>query len=623
MNNGLGINFLRYVCEEDQYNWSQVFARLPFDEEELKQKGALFGVVGGKKEDGWADRDVELTNWVEEYFNKTELVGDLGGFFLNFEKEFFNIDCLWVWIFWENETRKVKIVGTGKVKIVIDREGREINFTNSLVAEKVLAGEIMEKDIIRMWIGDLDDKAETWETQVVGMSGSVAALKISVLALPQKSADVEILLNEKNEEEKEGVSKVTVEETKPEVEVLAGDNYVGKIGWKEKIKNLFLKKRRRLVVIEDGRDEVVLKVENNSKRKWSMILGFGFLVMLVVSIFVGGVRRKTIVAEKKWMDFSAPIEKSLLEAETLVVLNQTGAKKIVETTRSDFVKNKGNFDSDKYKEKVKELDMKIEASWIKVSGEKNGNLKEVVNLELIRAGVNANKISFVEGSNFVVTSSENGMVMSVNTKQKEVKVLAGKGAGLGWIDSVSDGKKTYIMNKGGVFIAGDESSSLTFDSAVTSPVSLSKFGSNLYLLESGNKEVFKYQIGETSFGERVRWLKEGQLIGVFPIDMDIDVDVWVLGKGGQVERFRRGVKESYNLSNLPTGVEFEKITVEKEGDRIALLNTRQGIVVFCKKTSGACGEQIKVEKLKEAKDIEFDAENNLIVLFGGSIGMLN
>ncbi len=623
MNNGLGINFLRYVCEEDQYNWSQVFARLPFDEEELKQKGALFGVVGGKKEDGWADRDVELTNWVEEYFNKTELVGDLGGFFLNFEKEFFNIDCLWVWIFWENETRKVKIVGTGKVKIVIDREGREINFTNSLVAEKVLAGEIMEKDIIRMWIGDLDDKAETWETQVVGMSGSVAALKISVLALPQKSADVEILLNEKNEEEKEGVSKVTVEETKPEVEVLAGDNYVGKIGWKEKIKNLFLKKRRRLVVIEDGRDEVVLKVENNSKRKWSMILGFGFLVMLVVSIFVGGVRRKTIVAEKKWMDFSAPIEKSLLEAETLVVLNQAGAKKIVETTRSDFVKNKGDFDSDKYKEKVKELDMKIEASWIKVSGEKNGNLKEVVNLELIRAGVNANKISFVEGSNFVVTSSENGMVMSVNTKQKEVKVLAGKGAGLGWIDSVSDGKKTYIMNKGGVFIAGDESSSLTFDSAVTSPVSLSKFGSNLYLLESGNKEVFKYQIGETSFGERVRWLKEGQLIGVSPIDMDIDVDVWVLGKGGQVERFRRGVKESYNLSNLPTGVEFEKITVEKEGDRIALLNTRQGIVVFCKKTSGACGEQIKVEKLKEAKDIEFDAENNLIVLFGGSIGMLN
>ncbi len=623
MNNGLGINFLRYVCEEDQYNWSQVFARLPFDEEELKQKGALFGVVGGKKEDGWADRDVELTNWVEEYFNKTELVGDLGGFFLNFEKEFFNIDCLWVWIFWENETRKVKIVGTGKVKIVIDREGREINFTNSLVAEKVLAGEIMEKDIIRMWIGDLDDKAETWETQVVGMSGSVAALKISVLALPQKSADVEILLNEKNEEEKEDVSKVTVEETKPEVEVLAGDNYVGKIGWKEKIKNLFLKKRRRLVVIEDGRDEVVLKVENNSKRKWSMILGFGFLVMLVVSIFVGGVRRKTIVAEKKWMDFSAPIEKSLLEAETLVVLNQAGAKKIVETTRSDFVKNKGNFDSDKYKEKVKELDMKIEASWIKVSGEKNGNLKEVVNLELIRAGVNANKISFVEGSNFVVTSSENGMVMSVNTKQKEVKVLAGKGAGLGWIDSVSDGKKTYIMNKGGVFIAGDESSSLTFDSAVTSPVSLSKFGSNLYLLESGNKEVFKYQIGETSFGERVRWLKEGQLIGVSPIDMDIDVDVWVLGKGGQVERFRRGVKESYNLSNLPTGVEFEKITVEKEGDRIALLNTRQGIVVFCKKTSGACGEQIKVEKLKEAKDIEFDAENNLIVLFGGSIGMLN
>lgn len=623
MNNGLGINFLRYVCEEDQYNWSQVFARLPFDEEELKQKGALFGVVGGKKEEGWADRDVELTNWVEEYFNKTELVGDLGGFFLNFEKEFFNIDCLWVWIFWEKESRKVKIIGTGKVNLVIDREGREINFANSLAAKKVLTGEVLEKDVIRMWIGGLAEKAETWEDQVSGMSGSVAALKISVLTLPQKSADVEILLNEKKEEEKEGIKKVMVEETKSEVEVLAGDNYVGKIGWKEKLKNLFLKKKKPLVVVEDRRDEVVLKVGGNNKRKWSMILGFGFLVMLVVSIFVGGVRRKNVEAEKKWMDFSTPIEKSLQEAETLVILNQAGAKKIVETTRSDFNTNKGNFDSEKYKEKVADLGLKIEASWVKVSGEKNGNLKEVVNLELIRSGVNANKISFVGESKFVVMSSENGMVMSVDTKQKEVKVLAGKGAGLGWVDSVSDGKKTYVMNKGGIFIAGNESSSLTFDSAVTSPVSLSKFGSNLYLLESGNKEIFKYQIGETSFGERVRWLKEGQQIAVVPLDMDIDVDVWVLGNGGQVERFRRGVKEPYSLSNLPTGVEFEKITVEKEGERIALLNTKQGIVVFCKKTGGVCGEQIKVEKLKEAKDIEFDAENNLMVLFGGLIGMLN
>ena len=213
--------------------------------------------------------------------------------------------------------------------------------------------------------------------------------------------------------------------------------------------------------------------------------------------------------------------------------------------------------------------------------------------------------------------------MSVVLGNKEMKVLAGKGAGLGWIDSVISKDKAYVLTKGGVFVAGNESNSLIFDTAVTDPISLSLFGSSLYVLEKGNKEIFKYSITDSGFGERQRWLKEGQVIGNTPVDMDIDVDVWVLEKGGVLERFRRGIKETYVLTGLPKEIEPERVSVEIEGDRIALFSSKQSVVVICSKETGVCDKQLKNQKLGEAKDISFGEQGALYVLLKGSVGVLN
>ena len=124
-----------------------------------------------------------------------------------------------------------------------------------------------------------------------------------------------------------------------------------------------------------------------------------------------------------------------------------------------------------------------------------------------------------------IIGTDNGVVMTADLESKAMKIVAGKGAGLGWIDSVSSSKATYVLTKGGIFAAGNETNSLIFDSAVTDPIGISIFGSNVYVLEKGNKEIYKYTITESGFGERQRWLKEGQSIKSPPIDIDIDVDI--------------------------------------------------------------------------------------------------
>lgn len=618
MNNGFGINFLRFVREEDAFSWSQVFARLPFDEEEIRQKGALFGVVRSEQIENWADREIEVTNWVEEYFNGEEKGGNLAGFFANFGEKYPEINCVWLWVvlekIGEQGVRKLKAVGKGEGFLEIEREGVKIDLSENLKTGKIVLGELKTGDKIKMWIGKIEGDFEKAETEEIG---SYAAFKIEV-------SDWEVGETEKKEESE--VEGVEIPSATPgsndfggevrvfEKEDLASDKYVGPVSLALRLKNWWGKKRKASVVVETG---------GGKQKKWSLALGVVFLGLLITSIVLGTLRKNKIERENEWLGFSEPIEKSLNEALGLTKLNPTGSKKLVEDAKNTFNLKKGEFSEEEYKERIESLEKKIGETWTSVSGEKNGEITEVVNLELIRAGVNANRMSFVDGGKLVVTSSVSGLVMSVDARQKEVKVVAGKGAGLGWLDSASDGKKFFVLGKGSLFVAGNETNTLVFDTAVTDPLSLASFGASVYVLEKGNKEVFKFLVSESGFGERTRWLKEGQVIAGVPLDMDIDVDIWVLEEKGQLERFRRGVREAFSLRGLQADMEFEKVSVEKEGNRIALLSTKSGTVVFCSKEDGSCSQQVKTEELKGAKDIVFDGENRLLVLFAGTIGVLN
>jgi len=56
VNTGLGLSFLRIINEDGSNGWAQVYARIPFDDRELLDKGALFGVIFGTDKEGWAEK---------------------------------------------------------------------------------------------------------------------------------------------------------------------------------------------------------------------------------------------------------------------------------------------------------------------------------------------------------------------------------------------------------------------------------------------------------------------------------------------------------------------------------------------------------------------------------------
>lgn len=624
MNTSLGINFFRTVNEEGSNGWAQVYARIPFDDYELAEKGALFGVVLGKPLENWADVEAAVMEWVDEYFNKVEDGGDLGLFAKSFKEKYPEVEGAWLWaISKQDGTREIKTVRWGLSGVGLVRGGKEYNL--AVDEGKVIRGVAEPKDHVTMWSGKLGEILEAEEKKIfdeekVMSFGSILAESREAAAGlffdfdKQPAVRIEEVVEEA--EKSEPVVEEIVEKPEVEREDLAGEELVGPAGAKDKLLNWWRKIR-----LSRSQDIRVDHEGGEKRKKWAVLLGVLFLILLSVSLVTGSLKIRADREAKKWREFSEPIMKNIQEASDLVKINPVGARKLVDDIRKTFDIQKAEFVKGKYKNEVVILEEKLNNAWTVTSGEKESQIEELVNIQLVRPGFTGERMSLIKSGSVAVIDGKLGTVVSAVLATKDIKVIAGKGEDLGWVDGISDGSRVLILNSKGISINGKETGGVIFDMAVSKPVAMGRFGANFYVLDSGNKEIYKYAAISNGFGDRTRWLKQDQSISVNPVDIAIDSDIWVLGDSGSVERFRRGAREQFVLSGVPEETKTSKIAVQTDGPSLAILDTNKGVVIVCSKETGNCAQQLKSEKLKTASDIEYDG-SNLLVLVSGTVGVL-
>ena len=493
MNTGLGLSFWRIVNEEGANGWAQVYARIPFDDKELAYKGALFGAVFDENMENWAERDAEQMAWVEEYFNNLELGGDLGDFGKKWEKKFPNLNGVWVWVSYFDGKREIRVAGWGKVKVVLTRNQQEYDFTGRLTPDKVVKGSVISGDKMIVLVGVAKDEifkslsvateedVRRWNHELVEENNAAAGLILNFNELMEQELNT-IEVGEYVEQDS-NISEVN--ERKPVLD-LAEDKLVGPIGLKEKLINQWMKFRP----VE--RRELVDRGLSPKRKKWSMLLGVLFLILLLISLVSGSIKMKQTAQQKRWQSFSEPIEKSLQEAGGLVSINPTGAKKLIEDLRLSFDAGKDHFVSGRYSKELFDLEKMINDGWTVASGEKESQIEEILKINLVRQGYKGNRMNLQNNGQFIVLDTSMGVIVTAEVKTKDIKVVAGKGEGLGWLDVAGEGNKIMVLSNEGVRNAVTGVDLIKFDSAVGKPKVLGSFGGNLYVLDQGNKEICEY-----------------------------------------------------------------------------------------------------------------------------------
>ena len=634
MSNLIGIDFFRLVSDSSIDDWAQVYARVPFDEQEVEKKGALFGAVRLKGGEELVSRGTEIFSWLDEHFNKIEKGGDLRLLMEELEKKDEGLEAVWLWVSLEEGKRVMRVMGVGDGRVDILREGNRVELITKDRLGQVIKGELREGDRLMMGVGGvvdlkkemigeeekLEKVTEELKSKIDESSnGAMAGLLLEVGGMKKEKGEevLEVRKEEEKKEEKKIEEEVGEEvgEEKKEEEVEVG-GVVEKAG--VKIEEEGKTKKRGSW---RGRNVGVKVKQKGGNEKKFLYLGGVFLVLFLISVGVGTVKIRQKKEEEVWLAVVEPWEKKEEEALALVEVNPVGARELLKGVMKEIGEKDGSYVDSRYEDDFEELKIRLEESWQKVSGESEVKTTVLTSLELLRSGLRGERLVRIDDEKILVLDGNSGVVVEVVLKDKGMNVVLGKGEDKGWKDVAGDEDTIVVLGKDGLgYEIGGSEGELEFDGSVLGAIGVEMFAGSAYVLDGEAEEIWKFVVSGSELEERRRWLVAGEELGLSGVvDMDIDGDIWVLSSGGEVGRFRRGYEEVYALNGGPEDVNGDAVAVSLEGDKLVILDKKNSRIVEFNKETGEYVQQLVGEKIGKMDDVMITSDDQLLGLGEGEL----
>lgn len=606
MSSFLGVDFFRIVNEGLVDDWAQVYAKVSFDKQELLNKGALFGVLRIKGREDLVNKSAEIFVWLDEFFNKTSKGGNLKEMVDGLIEKNEVLESAWCWVMIDKETgeRLVKSTSTNGGKAVIVRGDQEVVLSGGQGG--VVVGSLKTGDRLGLGVGGMVNKFNSL--------GKKKNLKIISDELNKEVEGEEdravagllLEIKKKNDEvviEEEEIATYEITEDKSEVEEMASANKaVGPDGIKKKLLGL------------------KIGVYEKTRKKRALWLAGIFLVLFAVSVIGGLVKGKNKSAVEGWQTELSSWQKREDEAKGLVKINPAGARKLLLEVKQEVEKAGDVWKGTKFEKKWGDYKTKLDESWIEVSGERKVEPKLFLVLNLIRPNLVGDRIVSL-GKEVGLLDFGEGLAVKINLGDKKADVV-GSDKEKRWRAIGGDEKQLVFLTDKGLSLS-DNKGGLEFDATVSGPIEIEVFGGGIYVLDAGVGEIWKFNLAGGEIQDRRRWLGPGQEIGINEVtDMDIDGDIWVLAKNGQVAKLRRGNKERFGLTGSPEKLVGDRVAVQIEGEKLAILDTNGSRVVVFNKGTGEYEYQLVGEVFGKAKDIMYAEDGKLMVLSEGKMSWL-
>ncbi len=183
--------------------------------------------------------------------------------------------------------------------------------------------------------------------------------------------------------------------------------------------------------------------------------------------------------------------------------------------------------------------------------------------------------------------------------------------------------KAFVLAKKGVYVLNlvQKSASLKIarDEAWKNIVSLGTYAGNLYLLDEGAGNIWRYLATEEGFGARKSWFSGSPPDFSGSVSLAIDGAIWVLEKEG-ISKFNLGKEETFSLNRLPENFsEPSKIFTSAEAENLYVLDKGWGKIYVIAKT-GEFKAVYSWEGFKNSQDlVAVESSKKLFVLSGEKI----
>lgn len=339
--------------------------------------------------------------------------------------------------------------------------------------------------------------------------------------------------------------------------------------------------------------------------------------ILFWSVGLGYVRRSREGNQKKIDLAKELISQKLSQAEEVSFLNMSSALSLISDSRSE-VEKLASLRSTNFGEQVKELEQLVLNTENKILKKEEKKYTEFFDLTVDDKNAKGD-IFYLNDENLLIGDKDRGILYTISLEKKSLDKDQSSEIKRSSKIALFEAKKYFYVEGTGIYqiIDGKTKKIIENDKEWGSIIGLVVFNGNVYLLDKGKDEIWKYLSAESGFGAKNSYFQSGQSIDLSKINsLSIDGSIYLAGDM-VLFKYTSGLRDGFTVE-LPDGnVNMTKIFTSKDLEKLYGWDKKKGTIYVMGK-NGDYQEQINSKILSTASDF-IVYKNSIYALQGSKI----
>ena len=324
-------------------------------------------------------------------------------------------------------------------------------------------------------------------------------------------------------------------------------------------------------------------------------------LILFWSVGLGYVRRSQESNQKKINLTKDLVNQKLSQAEEVSFLNMSSALNLIADSKVE-VKKLDSLRSSNLAGQIEELDTMITQFENKILKKEEKKYSEFFDLTVDDKNAKGDKF-YLEGDNLLISDKGRGILYTLSLEKKSLDKDQSSEIKNSSNIALFEEKKYFYVEGSGVYQIVDSKTKkiIENDKDWGDIIDLIVFNGNIYLLDQGKDEIWKYLTTESGFGTKNSYFQSGQSIDLSKVySLSIDGSIYLAGDS-VLFKYTSGLRDGFTVE-LPNGnVNMTKIFASKDLEKLYGWDKKGGIVYVMGK-NGDYQEQINSKILSTATD---------------------
>ncbi|MCR4276617.1 MAG: hypothetical protein NUV87_00650 [Candidatus Roizmanbacteria bacterium] len=353
------------------------------------------------------------------------------------------------------------------------------------------------------------------------------------------------------------------------------------------------------------------------QKTFTFITVFVLGMILFWSVGLGYIRRSQESNQKKINLTKDLISQKLSQAEDVSFLNMSSALSLISDSRSE-VEKLASLRSTSFSEQVKELEQLVLNTENKILKKEEKKYSEFFDLTVDDKNAKGDKF-YLEGDNLLISDKGRGILYTLSLEKKSLDKDQSAEIKKSSNIALFEEKKYFYIEGSGVYqiVDGKTKKIIENDKDWGNIIDLMVFNGNVYLLDQGKDEIWKYLITESGFGTKNSYFQSGQSVDLSQVNsLSIDGSIYLAGDQ-VIFKYTSGLRDGFTVE-LPNGnVDMIKIFASNDLERLYGWDKEKG-TIFVMGKNGDYQEQINSKILATATDFVV-YKDSIYVLQGSKI----